>query len=200
MQKFIQLRYLLFLVVLALIVIPVQSVFAHGSEPRIEISPERLNPGSVLDIRGVDFELDEEINLTLLGSQVELPLGTAVADEEGVFLLSVTLPVDLFEGTYVVHAVTDDHALDSSPVTVWGMPINNDSSQGQRTDEDSLLAPMPAFSRVATSEFAPAATKAVPDQPAQAASRSVPLLPVFAIIIVTILFGFILWMIRVRSS
>lgn len=121
------------------------TALAHGDEPRIEISSESLNPGSVLDIRGVDFELDEEINLTLVGPQNQISLGSAIADAEGVFLLTITLPVDLVEGEYVVHGTTDDHVLDSPPITVWGSANLGGGEDGLRSEDDGLLAPMPTF-------------------------------------------------------
>lgn len=123
----------------------VQPVSAHGGEPRLEISPESLNPGSVLDIRGVDFEIEEEISLTLIGSQGEIPLGNVTGDVEGIFLLTITLPVDLAEGTYIIRARTDDHVVDSPQIKVSGMAVEEGGGQGPRDDDDSLLAPMPAF-------------------------------------------------------
>ncbi|HSB02011.1 MAG TPA: hypothetical protein VLE49_15285 [Anaerolineales bacterium] len=122
-----------------------QSVFAHGGEPRLEISAERLKPGSVLEIRGVDFEFEEEISLALIGSQVEIPVGTMLGDAEGVFLLTITLPNDLAEGTYTVRATTDDHTVVSPQITVWGTAMLGDEEEGQRAEEDSLLAPIPTF-------------------------------------------------------
>lgn len=120
-------------------------VSAHGDEPRIEISADRLNPGAVLDIRGVDFEMEEEITLVLLGSQVEFPLGTVNADVEGVFVLTITLPVELAEGPYTIRATTDDHVLESPIITVWGTAMLEGGEEGPREEDDGLLAPMPSF-------------------------------------------------------
>lgn len=122
-----------------------QSALAHGEEPRLEISAERLNPGAALDIRGVDFEFEEQVNLALIGSQVEIPLGTAIGDEEGIFLATISLPTDLAEGTYVVHAVTDDHVVESPQITIWGTAQIEGGGEVVRDDADGLLAPMPTF-------------------------------------------------------
>ncbi|HLA08493.1 MAG TPA: hypothetical protein VJ022_13685 [Anaerolineales bacterium] len=98
-------------------------VFAHGDEPRLEISPDRMNPGGVIDVRGVDFGAEELITLSLIRQDVEISLGETTADVEGVFIQIVTLPVDMAEGTYNFLAVTDDHKILSPNLTVQGPPI-----------------------------------------------------------------------------
>lgn len=123
----------------------VQPALAHGDEPRLEISPEKLSPGAVLDIRGVDFEFEEQVTLTLYNDQTEAPFGTVLADVEGVFLLSITLPFDLHEGTYVIRAMTDDHTVESPPITVAGTAVDEGGGQGERDEDDALLAPMPTY-------------------------------------------------------
>jgi hypothetical protein len=122
-----------------------QPVSAHGDEPRIEISPERLNPGGGLDIRGVEFEFEEAVTLALVAPQARVPLGTVLADAAGIFSLTITMPVDLAAGTYVIHATTDDHVVDSPQITVWGSAVEGESGDG-RLDEETgygLLVPMP---------------------------------------------------------
>jgi hypothetical protein len=131
------------LVVLFLAFFSTTAVSAHGDEPRLEISADRLNPGSVLDLRGVAFEAEEAVTLTLIGPQNEVSLGSVLADTEGIFVLTITLPADLAEGTYMIHATTDDHAIDSPPITISGVADSGGGEDGQRTDEDPLLAPMP---------------------------------------------------------
>jgi len=54
--------------------------FAHGGEPRLEISVERMNPGGIVDLRGVDFEPEEIITLMLVNSRSTISLGEVVAD------------------------------------------------------------------------------------------------------------------------
>ena len=41
----------------SLFMVPVVS--AHSTEPRVEISLERLHPGEVVDVRGVSFGMDD---------------------------------------------------------------------------------------------------------------------------------------------
>ena len=119
-------------------------VYAHGDEPRLEISVERVNPGGVVEVRGVDFEFETTVTLMLVNSKSTIPLGEVTADIEGVFLQIVTVPVDLPEGVYNFLAITDDHNITSPDLTVAGAPIYGESGgQGAREDEDPLLAPMP---------------------------------------------------------
>jgi len=144
-MKTLRFLYASWIFVLLLALVFVQPVLADGDEPRLEISAESLNPGSVLDIRGVDFEFEEEVVLVLIGPQVEFPLGTVIADVEGVFLVTAALPLELTEGTYVIRATTDDHVLDSPQITVWGTADLGGGEDGLRGEEDGLLAPMPTY-------------------------------------------------------
>lgn len=121
-------------------------VLAHGDEPRLEISLERINPGGVLEVRGVGFEPEESIILALLGSGVEISVAELTADMEGVFQHVVALPGDLAEGQYNFRAVTDDHQVLSATLFVQGAAIvNEEGGQGQRAEDDGLLAPMPTY-------------------------------------------------------
>jgi len=132
-----------FLIVLFISIIIAQPVLAHGDEPRLEVTPERLNPGAVLEVRGVSFEFEVEVTLTLVASEFELPLGTIVADADGVFTQNIILPSDLKQGVYTLRAATDDHEIISPQFTVWGSAITDGGDQ--RTEEDPLLAPMPTI-------------------------------------------------------
>ncbi len=155
-------RYSLFIVLLIALCF-VRPVLAHGDEPRLEISLEKLNPGGVIDLRGVDFEAEELISLALIGSDVEIQLNEVTVDSEGVFLQVVTLPADLPEGTYYFRAVTDDHEVLSPAILVQGSAIMNEEVEGQRAEEEPLLAPMPTF-----------APGIAPTQPPQTASPTKP--------------------------
>lgn len=131
------------IVLLSLFIVPV--VFAHGDEPRLEISVERVNPGGVVEVRGVDFEMDELVTLELVGSDMTIPQGEFIADVEGLFSQVITLPVDLKEGTYTFRATTDDHVIESVSFVVWGLPIMAEEDDGQREEDDALFAPMPTY-------------------------------------------------------
>lgn len=136
-----------FLSIIILVLVQTSIVFAHGDEPRLEISTERVNPGGVVDVRGVDFEREEVVTLMLVNAQTAIPFGEVLADVEGVFLLNLTLPVDLPAGTYNFLAITDDHNITSPELVVQGAPITGEEGGGQglRDEDDPLLAPMPTY-------------------------------------------------------
>jgi len=137
---------------------------AHGDDPRLEISPERINPGGVVDVRGVDFEREESVTLLLVNGQTAIPFGEIVADVDGVFLQSVIVPVDLPQGTYNFLAITDDHNVTSPDFLVQGPPILTDGGGGQglRDEDDPLLAPMPTFAPGVAPAIAPGPTQTGP--------------------------------------
>jgi hypothetical protein len=138
---------------------------AHGRTPRLEISAERLNPGGVLDIRGVEFDYEEVVTLYLERQGIVVQLGQIVADLEGVFIHSIVLPPDLPAGTYSIRGVTEHHDVLSPFLTVQGRAILSEGGgQGEREEADSLLAPMPTH-----------APGVVPGAVAQPTSATVPL-------------------------
>ena len=91
---------------------------------------ERLHPGEVVNLRGVSFEMDIIVTVTLLGSVVEVPLGEIISNGEGEFTHIVALPADLVEGTYYFRAVTSHHYVLSPPLTVWGTAIAEGGGTG----------------------------------------------------------------------
>jgi hypothetical protein len=140
---------------------PAPPVFAHGGEPRLEISADRLNPGATLEIRGVDFEYEQEIKIDLLGEQTEVPLGTVTTDVEGGFSQVIVLPTDLAEGTYTLRATAYDHVTLSPPLTVWGS-ADLGGGEDPTEQEDLMLAPLPTTSAIDVPT--PASQSAVPEK------------------------------------
>jgi hypothetical protein len=182
-MKTIIFRYFLFAIVFIPALSFVQSTHAHGGEPRLEISVESLNPGGVVDVRGVEFDYEELITLALIGPQVEISLGDVTADVEGVFTQVVVLPSDLVEGTYYFRGTTSHHWAISPPLTVWGTAITEGGEQGPRDEDDGLLAPMPTF--------APAvSTIAVPQAPA-VATPAVKWNPTILVLVVLMVIGIV---------
>jgi len=140
-MKKIAFGFLLFIMTLGV----AQPVHAHGGQPRLEINIDRINPGGVVDVRGVEFGYDDLVMLALIGSEAEIALGEITANAEGEFKQIVVLPSDLAEGTYYVRATTIHHWVISSPLTVWGTAVVEGGGQGERDEDDGLLAPMPTF-------------------------------------------------------
>ncbi|HEY5903167.1 MAG TPA: hypothetical protein VIU39_11475 [Anaerolineales bacterium] len=118
---------------------------AHGEEPRLEVTPEALNPGMVLQVRGVGFDFEQQVTLVLTGGGGGIPLDTVTADTEGVFIQLVTIPADLADGSYVIHATTDDHEVDSPTFVVRGPAVAEGEAATAREEDDPLLAAMPTY-------------------------------------------------------
>ena len=183
---------ILFLFILC-VVIPVS---AHGGEPRLEISAERLGPGETLQIRGVEFEYDQEVTIELIGNQVEIPMGTVIADVEGAFTQNLVLPEDLSAGSYAMRARTYDHVVISPLFTVWGTAVMNQEDTGIREQSDVQLGPIPTLAdAVATVDTAPVAVpSSVPQVPVDEAI-SVPgwntNILIMALIIAIIIIGLV---------
>lgn len=134
------------IVVITLSLFIVSSALAHGGEPRLEINLERINPGGVLDVRGVEFDYEQPVTLYLERTGIVVQLGEVVTDLEGIFVHIVVLPTDLPEGIYNIRAVTTHHDVLSPALTVQGPAILTEGGgQGERDEDDGLLAPMPTY-------------------------------------------------------
>ena len=141
-MKKIAIGFLLFILALGV----TRPAYAHGGQPRLEINTDRINPGGVVDVRGVEFGYDDLVMLALIGSVAEIALGEITANAEGEFKQIVALPSDLAEGTYYFRATTIHHWVISPPLTIWGTaPSMSEGGQGRRDEDDGLLAPMPTF-------------------------------------------------------
>ena len=131
--------FAIFVAALIISLCSVQPAFAHATEPRLEINIDRIIPGGVIDVRGVAFDYEEIVTLTLLGAQSEFPLGEVVADTEGIFLQTVTLPSDLAEGIYYFRGVTTHHYTLSPALTVQGNAIPAEGEEEERWEEEEYL-------------------------------------------------------------
>ena len=175
-------------ILLSLFIVPTAS--AHNKVPRVEISMERLHPGEVVDVRGVSFDMDDDVTLSLIGSGVDVSLGDVLANGEGDFTYIAVLPADLVEGTYYFRAVTSHHYVLSPPLTVWGTAFMDGGGQGPRDEDDGLLAPMPTFPPAVVT--APAPSLQTDQTTASASNRTTPTLLVLTglcIVIVAIVFA-----------
>lgn len=159
-MRFRNLVSLLVILLMSLFVVP--SASAHGRTPRLEISAERMNPGGVLDIRGVEFDYEELVTLYMERQGIVVSLGEINADLEGIFIRTIVLPADLPAGEYAIRGVTEHHDVLSPTFTVQGSPISNEGGgQGERDDDDGLLAPMPTLAPGVSSTSLPQTTTAV---------------------------------------
>jgi len=197
-MKTLTLRFFFFIFAFFLAISLTSPALAHGDEPRLEISPERVNPGGVIEVRGVDFEREELITLMLVGSETAIPIGEIVADVDGIFLQVVTLPVDLAEGVYNFLAITDDHNITSPDLTVQGPAIvaDGEGEDIRRDEEDSLLAPAPTYPPGVVPGVAPGATQVVVAE-SQDSSVNLPAMVMGGMILVL---GVVLLVIQSRKS
>lgn len=136
----------------------VQPAFAHGTEPRLEISVERINPGGLVEVRGVDFDYDEPVVLSLMRSEIQIPLIDVTADAEGVFTQIIVLPADLPGGEYKFRAKSDHHLVMSPTFLVWGMAEQNQEDNSIRDQSDVQLGPVPTFAADVSSTPLPQAS------------------------------------------
>ena len=178
-------------ILFSLFIVPVAS--AHNTQPRVEINMERLNPGGIVDVRGVSFGMEESVTLTLIGSSAEISFGEVLSDAEGEFMHIAVLPSDLVEGTYYFRATTSHHWVISAPLTVWGTAVAEGGGQGLRDDDDGLLAPMPTLAHAAAT--APAPSLPLDPTPASASNRTIPTL-----IALTVLGIFVVFAIKMKNT
>jgi len=195
MKKIIILFSLIVLFIFALVF--VRPVFAHGNQPRLEISAERLNPGDTLQLRGVDFEYDQEVAVELVDSTTHVlvvSVGNAVTDIEGVFIQNIILPADLPEGNYALRAIAYDHEIFSPPFTVWGTLIQGEESNVARDQSDVQLESVTAIPRDIVPTLMPQAIP--PAKPV--VSQNQNLIIIFALLGVTIFIIFGISIVRKR--
>lgn len=115
---------------------------AHSGEPRLEISVDRLNPGGTVEVRGVDFDYEELVTLSLASAAVKIPLNEVTADVEGTFTKIVILPVDLSAGEYHFLATTDHEVVASPTLTVWGVAAESQGGDVIQDQSDVQFEPI----------------------------------------------------------
>ena len=121
----------------------VHPALAHGTEPRLEISVERISPGGIVELRGVDFDYDELVVLSLTRSTIQIPLNEVTADAEGTFTQVIVLPADLPIGEYNFRARSEHHMVLSPTINVWGAPVENNEGTGIQDQSDLQFGPIP---------------------------------------------------------
>ncbi len=123
----------------------VQPAFAHGGEPRLEISVEQINPGGLVEVRGVDFDYEELVVLSLMRSSIQIPLSEVTTNVEGTFTQIVGLPADLPIGEYNFQARSDHHLVTSPTIIVWGVAVENQEDNSIRDQSDVQFGPLPTL-------------------------------------------------------
>jgi len=120
--------------------IPVAAL-AHDGPARLELNRQQTSSGAELEIRGVNIAPEQPITLALVGSGDEYPLGTAIGDVHGDFVIGVRLPAEAMPGAYTVRAFGANRVVVVAPLTLVG---SANEEGGERRDQSELtLAPMP---------------------------------------------------------
>ena len=114
-------------------------------EPRLEISVERINPGGIVEVRGVDFDYDELVALSMTRSTIQIPLNEVTADAEGTFTQVIALPADLPTGEYNFRAKSDHHLIMSPTLHVWGAAVESNEGNGIQDQSDVQFGALPTF-------------------------------------------------------
>jgi hypothetical protein len=114
---------------------------AHDGPSRLELNRPQTSSGAELEIRGVNIAPEQPITLALVGADNEYPLGTAIGDVHGDFVIGVRLPAEALAGAYTVRAFGANRVVVAAPLTLVGS-VNEEG--GERRDQSELvLPPMP---------------------------------------------------------
>ena len=117
------------------------AALAHDGSARVELSRQQTSSGAELEIRGVNIAPEQPITLALIGAGDEYPLGTAIGDAHGDFVIGVRLPAEALAGAYTVRAFGANRVVVAAPLTLVG---SANEEGGERRDQSELmLAPMP---------------------------------------------------------
>ena len=157
-------RYRIFVQSVAILLILALQIpgaaLAHDGPARIELNRQQASSGAELEIRGVNIAPEQPITLALVRAGDEYPLGTAIGDVHGDFVIGVRLPAEALAGAYTVRAFGANRVVVAAPLTLVG---SADEEGGERRDQSELmLAPMP---------------RAQPASPVVAASPAVAVAP-----------------------
>lgn len=113
------------------------TVFAHEGPSRLELNFDRLNPGVMVQVRGINLGADLPVVVALVGLGGEVQLGEASGDAHGDFTQSFTLPAYLESGDYIVRAISSDGTTVDAPLTISGVPALTGMEDGRERDERS---------------------------------------------------------------
>lgn len=131
----------------AALLLGLSGALAHEGAPRVLVSPDRVSPGGVVDIRGEDLGQDADLRLLLVGGAGEVELARTSADGEGHVVASLVVPTDLPNGTYRLRAEPQANGI-AAPLDailiVEGAPIGAGGEPGPKDEDDLLLIALPS--------------------------------------------------------
>jgi hypothetical protein len=142
------------------------AALAHDGPARLELNRQQTSSGTELEIRGVNIAPEQPITLALVGAGDEYPLGTAIGDVHGDFVIGVRLPAEVPAGAYTVRAFGANRVVVAAPLTLVGSAEDG----GERRDQSELmLAPMPQSQPVQPAQL----QQSQPVQPVQPAAPAI---------------------------
>lgn len=90
---------------------------AHG-ESVLTVTPDTIDPGGKITVKGIDMGAGEEFKITLEGLKYQAELGDATADDKEEFTLEFTIPTDAPEGVYQLKATGEDGDVVTTELTI----------------------------------------------------------------------------------
>jgi len=94
------------------------AVAGHGGTPEIELDPDTVAAGRMVEVAGENFEDIESIGLFLVGSGSRVSLGSVAVGGDGHLKVEVGIPAETAAGPYVIEADSPDGPLASAPLTI----------------------------------------------------------------------------------
>ena len=143
------------------------AALAHDGPARIELNSQQSSSGAELEIRGVNIAPEQPITLALVGADNEYPLGTAIGDVHGDFVIGVRLPAEALAGAYTVRAFGANRVVVVAPLTLVGSA--NGEGDERRDQSELMLAPIPQSQPAQPAQ----PQQSQPVQPAQTAAPAI---------------------------
>jgi hypothetical protein len=92
----------------ALLVTPIAAMAASGLPATVTMNPESAEPGTTVEVTGLDFPVGQPVQLQLTTTAGAIHLGTATTTDGGYFQEAVTLPLDAPAGFWELRATGAD--------------------------------------------------------------------------------------------
>ena len=135
-----------------------------GNNPQIALSVVQASPGATIEVSGGRFQPDIFVTIVIAQNGTQTELGKIIADDHGEFTTTILLPMNLQIGPAEFRGIDEKNRVAVAPLTVIADESGQDQN-GQRSEEDPLLAPMPSvLNSVST---------AVPPTPVSSKNQSV---------------------------
>lgn len=116
---------------------------AHDAEESLTIDPAVARPGETITVTVQGLEPGASCAFLLVSNGDAVPLGSTPANAEGDLTIPIMLPVELSAGAYRLEVRSGDVTL-SAGLVIDGPPILPEEDDGERDEEDPLLAPLPS--------------------------------------------------------